>query len=126
MHSFSWITSRRAQKGALVSFFCFVFLPLLTHPGAVAQQVVLPTAKAFDGGAMNQPKNDVTLTGTVQQLMEKATAGVPLAVRDEVLTVLPATLGEAALERRLKSAEAAAILKLGRHLPKVRRVLKEP
>jgi hypothetical protein len=81
MHSFSWITSRRAQKGALVSFFCFVFLPLLTHPGAVAQQVVLPTAKAFDGGAMNQPKNDVTLTGTVQQLMEKATAGVPGGVQ---------------------------------------------
>jgi precorrin-2/cobalt-factor-2 C20-methyltransferase len=53
-----------------------------------------------------------------------AAAGAPLAVRDEVLTVLPATLSEAALEKRLKSAEAAAILKLGRHLPKVRRVLK--
>ncbi len=53
-----------------------------------------------------------------------AAAGVPLVARDEILTVLPATLAEAALEKRLKQAEAAAILKLGRHLPKVRRVLR--
>ncbi|HXP75369.1 MAG TPA: precorrin-2 C(20)-methyltransferase [Stellaceae bacterium] len=53
-----------------------------------------------------------------------AAAGVPLVTRDEILTVLPATLAEAALEKRLKQAEAAAILKLGRHLPKVRRILK--
>ncbi len=38
--------------------------------------------------------------------------------------MLPATLSEAALEKRLKQAGAAAILKLGRHLPKVRRILK--
>jgi len=53
-----------------------------------------------------------------------AAAGVPLVVRDEILTVLPATLAETLLERRLKQVEAAAILKLGRHLAKVRRVLK--
>jgi hypothetical protein len=81
MYSFRWITNRRAQKGSLVSLFCLVFLSLLTHPGAVAQQVVLPTAKAFDAGAMNQPKNDVTLAGTVQQVIEKATAGVPRGVQ---------------------------------------------
>lgn len=53
-----------------------------------------------------------------------AAAGVPLVARDEILTVLPATLPEAALEKRLKLAQAAAVLKLGRHLPKVRRILK--
>lgn len=53
-----------------------------------------------------------------------AAAGSPLVTRDEILTVLPATLPEAALEKRLKQAEAAAILKLGRHLPKVRRILR--
>ena len=52
-----------------------------------------------------------------------AAAGTPLVTRDEILTVLPATLTEAALEKRLKQAEAAAILKLGRHLGKARRVL---
>ncbi|HKF71690.1 MAG TPA: precorrin-2 C(20)-methyltransferase [Stellaceae bacterium] len=53
-----------------------------------------------------------------------AAAGSPLAMRDEILTILPATLGEPALEKRLKQAETAAIMKLGRNLRKVRRVLK--
>ncbi|HLJ19502.1 MAG TPA: precorrin-2 C(20)-methyltransferase [Stellaceae bacterium] len=53
-----------------------------------------------------------------------AAAGAPMVTRDEILTVLPATLPERALEKRLKQAESAAILKLGRHLPKVRRILK--
>ena len=53
-----------------------------------------------------------------------AAAGTPLVTRDEILTVLPATLSETALEKRLKQAESAAILKLGRHLSKVQRVLK--
>lgn len=52
-----------------------------------------------------------------------AAAGFPLTVRDETLTVLPATLPEVELERRLAGAEAGAIIKLGRHFPKVRRVL---
>jgi precorrin-2/cobalt-factor-2 C20-methyltransferase len=53
-----------------------------------------------------------------------AAAAAPLVTRDEILTVLPATLAEATLEKRLKQAESAAILKLGRHLSKVRRILK--
>ena len=38
--------------------------------------------------------------------------------------VLPATLPEAELERRLKDTDAAVVMKLGRHLEKVRRVLR--
>ena len=53
-----------------------------------------------------------------------AAAQQPLAARDETLTVVPATLGEAALERRLAGVEAAAIIKLGRHFAKVRDVLR--
>lgn len=50
-------------------------------------------------------------------------AGAPIAQGDDVLVVLPATLPQAQLERRLKDADAAVIMKLGRHLPKVRRAL---
>ena len=53
-----------------------------------------------------------------------AAAGVPLVSRNEVLTVLPAPLTEAELEARLAHADAAAIVKIGRHLPKVRAVLR--
>jgi precorrin-2/cobalt-factor-2 C20-methyltransferase len=47
----------------------------------------------------------------------------PLAARDDVLSVIPATLPEADLAARLAATDAAAIIKLGRHLPKLRRVL---
>jgi precorrin-2/cobalt-factor-2 C20-methyltransferase len=52
-----------------------------------------------------------------------AALGWPLAARDDVLTVIPAPLPEADLAARLAATDAAAIIKLGRHLPKVRRVL---
>ncbi len=49
-----------------------------------------------------------------------ARAGVPLVARSEVLTVVPAPLEDAALEARLAGADAVAILKVGRHLGRVR------
>jgi precorrin-2/cobalt-factor-2 C20-methyltransferase len=52
-----------------------------------------------------------------------AAAVLPLAARDESLSVIPATLAEAALGCRLGAAESAAIIKLGRHLAKLKRVL---
>lgn len=52
-----------------------------------------------------------------------AAAGMPLASRNEVLTVLPAPLSEEELEDRLGRADIAVILKVGRHMAKVRRVL---
>ncbi|MEM7119831.1 MAG: precorrin-2 C(20)-methyltransferase [Pseudomonadota bacterium] len=52
-----------------------------------------------------------------------AVAGAPLAARDDVLTVLPGILAEDELERRLKDVEAAAIIKVGRHMPKIKAVI---
>lgn len=50
-------------------------------------------------------------------------AGLPLVQGDDALTVLPGTLPEAELARRLAGAEAAVIMKVGRNLPAVRRAL---
>jgi precorrin-2/cobalt-factor-2 C20-methyltransferase len=50
-------------------------------------------------------------------------AGMPIAQGDDVLTVLPATLPEDELVRRLSDANAAVVMKVGRHLPKLRRAL---
>lgn len=52
-----------------------------------------------------------------------AVAGRPLVARSEVLTVLPATLDDAALERAIVAADALAILKVGRHLGRIRALL---
>jgi precorrin-2/cobalt-factor-2 C20-methyltransferase len=49
--------------------------------------------------------------------------GAPMAQGDDVFTVLPGTLAEDELTRRLADADAAAVMKLGRNLPKVRRAL---
>jgi precorrin-2/cobalt-factor-2 C20-methyltransferase len=62
----------------------------------------------------------------VSSLMACAIAsGGALAAKNDVLTVIPAPLPEAELKRRLAEVEAAAIIKVGRHLPKVRKVLDE-
>ncbi len=50
-------------------------------------------------------------------------AGMPIAQGDDVFTVLPATLPEGELARRLADANAAVVMKVGRHLPKLRRAL---
>lgn len=51
--------------------------------------------------------------------------GVPLMQGDDVTTVLPGTLAEEELVRRLSGTDAAVIMKVGRNLAKVRRALKE-
>jgi precorrin-2/cobalt-factor-2 C20-methyltransferase len=54
-----------------------------------------------------------------------AAASAPLVAREETLMVLPASLGEAEIARGIADTDAVAIIKLGRHFPKVRRVLDE-
>ena len=51
-------------------------------------------------------------------------AGAPITWGDDVLTVVPGTLPEVELARRLSQTDAAVVMKLGRNLPKVRAALK--
>jgi precorrin-2/cobalt-factor-2 C20-methyltransferase len=67
---------------------------------------------------------EVTVVPGVSSLTACAAAtALPLVQRDETLSVIPASLPEADLARRLAEIDAAAIIKLGRHFPKLRRVL---
>ncbi|AWZ20658.1 cobalamin biosynthesis precorrin-2 methyltransferase [Roseovarius sp. TM1035] len=52
-----------------------------------------------------------------------ARAGRPLVARNERLTVLPGPLPEAELRARIEGAESVAIMKVGRHLSKIRGVI---
>lgn len=54
-----------------------------------------------------------------------AEARMPLAARNERLTILPGPLPEEELRSRIDGAESVAIMKVGRHLPKIRSVLEE-
>ncbi len=52
-----------------------------------------------------------------------AESGKPLVARNERLTILPGPMDAATLRKRIAGAEAVAIMKVGRHLPKIRAVI---
>ena len=64
-----------------------------------------------------------TVPGVSSIAAGPVSAGVPLTVRDDGLSVLPGTLPEDDLVARLQASDAAIVLKLGRTWPKVRRAL---
>ena len=49
--------------------------------------------------------------------------GQPIALADDVTTVLMGTLPEAELMQRMRSSDALVVMKTGRNLPKIRRAL---
>ena len=67
----------------------------------------------------------VVVPGVTSLTAAAAELRQPLVERDEVLKVLPATMPAEKLKAELSSANAAAIIKVGRHLPKVKTVLSE-
>ena len=52
-----------------------------------------------------------------------AAAGLPLAARNETVLVLPGPLPEDELATRLAQADTVVLMKVGRHLPKIARVI---
>ncbi|MGI9355938.1 MAG: precorrin-2 C(20)-methyltransferase [Rhizobiaceae bacterium] len=67
---------------------------------------------------------DCEIVPGVSSLMASAaTAARPLAARNDVLTVVPAPLKDAAILKFLNSAEAVAFIKVGRHLPRLRALI---
>ncbi|MGB0683805.1 MAG: precorrin-2 C(20)-methyltransferase [Magnetovibrionaceae bacterium] len=64
------------------------------------------------------------IPGVSSVMAAAARLNVPLVSRDDAFAILPATLDESLLEQRLGACETAAILKVGRHLEKVRGVLR--
>jgi precorrin-2/cobalt-factor-2 C20-methyltransferase len=65
----------------------------------------------------------VVVPGVTSITASAAALRRPLSARNEVVKVLPATLPEDRLRDELMTAESAAIIKVGRHLPKIRTIL---
>lgn len=61
--------------------------------------------------------------GVSSMMAGAAATGVPLVSRDDVMTVVPATLPESELRSMFEHASGIAVLKLGRHFTKVRNLL---
>lgn len=85
----------------------------------------------FYGSAMyfldRLPENiDVEIVPGITSMTAAAAATKrPLAARSDRLKVLPATLDAQTLRVELNSSEAVAIIKVGRHLPKLRKIMAE-
>lgn len=62
----------------------------------------------------------VVVPGVTAFSAAAAAAGAPLVKRDDVFMALPGTLPAEALAERLRGADAAVVMKLGRTFPKVR------
>jgi precorrin-2 C20-methyltransferase len=61
--------------------------------------------------------------GIASPMAAAAVALRPLSTLEDAVAIVPATRSEAEIERLLAAAQCAVVMKVGRHLPKVRRVL---
>jgi|BEDMetMinimDraft_2_1075160.scaffolds.fasta_scaffold06755_1 precorrin-2/cobalt-factor-2 C20-methyltransferase len=72
------------------------------------------------------PRFPIAVTPGISSVSAAAARlAAPLVRGGDVFTVLPALLPDAALRTHLRQADALAILKLGRHLPRLRALLAE-
>ncbi|BAQ60706.1 cobalt-precorrin-2 C20-methyltransferase [Geminocystis sp. NIES-3708] len=70
------------------------------------------------------PQFQVEVVPGISSMMAGAAMlGTPLTYRNDIFTIIPATLEADIIGDHLKKCDAAAIIKLGRHFPKVREIL---
>lgn len=65
------------------------------------------------------------IPGISSTLASAAMLGAPLTFRNDVLSIMPATLDADTLHDRLAVADAAIIIKLGRHFAKIKSILQD-
>lgn len=63
------------------------------------------------------------VAGVPSLMAAAAAAGRPLASRNDVMTILPAPLDAERLSRAIAGSNSVAIVKIGRHFPKIRALL---
>jgi precorrin-2/cobalt-factor-2 C20-methyltransferase len=74
---------------------------------------------------LNARFETIVVPGVTSLTAAAAASHAPLARRNDVVKVLPATLSPARLEAELATAHASAIIKVGRHFGEVKRVLEK-
>jgi len=108
-------------EGALQAFYDEAAEQVATHLDAGADVVVLCEGDPFLYGSymylherLAHRYETEVVPGVTSFSAAAAAAGRPLAKRDDVLTILPGTLPREQLAARLRTSDAAVILKLGR------------
>ena len=116
--------------GALAAFYEASAARLAAHLDAGRDVVVLAEGDPLFYGSymymhdrLSSRYETEIVPGVPAFAASAAAAGSPLARQTDVLTVLPGTMPEPELARRLADTDAAVIMKLGRTFPAVRRAL---
>ena len=114
-------------EAAIVEFYDASAAELATHLDAGRDVVVLCEGDPFFYGSymyLHERLADRYVTevvpGVTSFCAAAAAAGTPLVKRDDVLTIMPGTLCEDELATRLRAADAAVVMKLGRTFTRVR------
>jgi precorrin-2 C20-methyltransferase / precorrin-3B C17-methyltransferase len=118
--------------GALEEFYAAAAERLMAHLAAGRDVVLLAEGDPlFYSSYMHMHKRisgrfrTEIVPGVTSVSAASAALGLPLVEGDDVLTVLPGTLGPAELTERLRGTGAAAVMKIGRSYPGVRAALKD-
>jgi precorrin-2 C20-methyltransferase/precorrin-3B C17-methyltransferase len=119
-------------EGAMEEFYASAASRLMAHLAAGRDVVLLAEGDPlFYSSYMHMHKRiggrfrAEIVPGITSVSAASAALGMPLVEGNDVLTVLPGTLGRAALASRLSEAGAAAIMKIGRSFSGVRDALKD-
>lgn len=117
-------------RGAMEEFYAEAAARLAAHLDAGRTVAVLAEGDPlFYGSYMHMHKRladrypTEVVPGVTSVSAAAARLGTPLVEGEEVLTILPGTLPEEELTARLAATDAAAVMKLGRTFPTVRRAL---
>ncbi|MBC3986569.1 precorrin-2 C(20)-methyltransferase [Streptomyces sp. AC536] len=117
-------------RGAMEDFYAEAAARLAAHLDAGRTVAVLAEGDPlFYGSYMHMHKRladrypTEVIPGVTSVSAAAARTGSPLVEAEEVLTILPGTLPEEELAARLAGTDSAAVLKLGRTFPTVRRAL---
>jgi precorrin-2 C20-methyltransferase/precorrin-3B C17-methyltransferase len=119
-------------EGAMEEFYAAAAARLTAHLAAGRDVVLLAEGDPlFYSSYMHMHKRisgrfaAVIVPGVTSVSAASAALAMPLVEGDDVLTVLPGTLGRDELTERLRGTGAAAVMKIGRSYPGVRSALKE-
>ena len=119
-------------EGALEEFYVSAAERLMAHLAAGRDVVLLAEGDPlFYSSYMHMHKRisarfrTEIVPGVTSVSAASAALGLPLVEGDDVLTVLPGTLGAAALASRLREPGAAAVMKIGRSYGDVRAALED-
>lgn len=114
-------------EGAISAFYDACAAELAVHLQAGRDVAVLCEGDPFLYGSymylhdrLNPRYAAEVIPGVTSFSAAAAAAGTPLVRRDDVLTILPGTLPIDVMAARLRTSEAAVVMKLGRTFPAVR------